>query len=202
MAMRQASGEVRRNCQHANIQFDATVVETGTHETGRLELKDFYCPDCEQHFVVALKDGFFAKSAIPLVEKSLADEQIKARAKPAATAAKPSQETPAKKPEIEDGPGKELMLVFAGLGVPTCQGCRDLAHKMNSEGIEWCEANVDAIAADILPRAQEWLSRPDGGWTEKLKARAPQFAKEAVLKRYVGIALRNWRDKLSIDTEE
>lgn len=191
-----------QRCTHANIDFHWKPVPTDSDETAKLQFSGFYCPDCDRHFVAALKSGFFSTSELPLVEKSLADEQIKARAKPAATTAKPSQETPAKKPEIEDGPGKELMLVFAGLGVPSCQGCVDLAHKMNTEGIDWCEANVAAIVADILPRAQEWLSRPDGGWTEKLKARAPQFAKEAVLKRYVGIALRNWRDKLSIDTEE
>lgn len=180
-------------CQHLSLSCEMAAGKTPTAHTSLAQISQFRCADCGVALYAIGQNGKPAGFITVLLTTDA----------PAAKApTKPAKEPAEKKPPMADGPGKELMLIFSGLGVPGCQSCTDLADRMNEQGVEWCEANVDAIVADILPRAQEWLSRPEGGWTEKLKARAPQFAKEAVLKRYVGLALRNWRDKLELQQEQ
>lgn len=189
MAEIKSSGSVKAPCQHLfELTCTLNVGETPSENTTLGLLGGFQCVTCGVS-LYPLKNGKPTEGiTVPLVTTA---PEVKSKPKP-----QPSE----KKPEMADGPGKELMLIFAGLGVPGCQSCTELANKMNEQGVEWCEANVDAVVADILPRAQEWLARPEGGWADKLKARAPQFAQAAVLKRYVGIALRNWRDKLELQT--
>lgn len=173
---------VANDCQHLTVTCDISTGRTPTAHTSEARFRNFRCADCGVPLYAVTPQGKTTTFVnVPLVTEQRTGKEV------------PS--VPEKKPLIGDGPGKELMLIFSGLGVPSCQSCTDLATKMNKQGVEWCEANVDAIVADIMPRAQEWLSRPEGGWTDKLKARAPQFAQSAVLRRYVGLALRNWTEK-------
>lgn len=59
--------------------------------------------------------------------------------------------------EIIYGPGTELLLLYKSAGVPSCDACMDLAKRMNNIGVSGCRSNLDSIAAEILPRAMEWL---------------------------------------------
>lgn len=84
----------------------------------------------------------------------------------------------------KNGPGSFLKKRFAELGVPPCQSCSVLASKMDAWGPEGCRQNLQVIVNEMLPRATAWL-KSNGGWVNKLKAAAPDFAKRAVLESYI-----------------
>ena len=92
---------------------------------------------------------------------------------------------------LTEGPGKELVAIFSEMGVPSCSACHDLAQKMNDLGPAGCRENIEQIVSDILPRATAWLQQ-SGGWVDKLKARAPDFAKKPVLRGYVEKAIERF----------
>jgi hypothetical protein len=51
-----------------------------------------------------------------------------------------------------------LLKSFEKSGMPHCQECIDLAGRMDRWGKQGCVRRLDQIVADILPRAQKWMS--------------------------------------------
>lgn len=59
----------------------------------------------------------------------------------------------------ESGPGTELKSTLKAMGVPTCQQCSEAAKRMNALGVAGCRDKIDELAAEMLPRAMEWIAR-------------------------------------------
>lgn len=61
------------------------------------------------------------------------------------------------------GVGTELMAILADLGMtdkPDCP-CKSLARKMDKNGIDWCESNIDSLVASMRENAKYFA------WHEK-----------------------------------
>ena len=78
---------------------------------------------------------------------------------------------------LGNGPGTEMLLMYKEAGIPACQQCFDLAHKMNMWGPDKCEENIDAIIDDIMPRAKAWIDNK-APWISNL---IPNFMKEGAV---------------------
>lgn len=70
--------------------------------------------------------------------------------------------------QLGSGTGTELHNQLHRLGMPECQTCRVLAHRMNEWGVAGCREHFDAIVTDILPRARGWWNNTD--YRQKLRA--------------------------------
>jgi hypothetical protein len=61
------------------------------------------------------------------------------------------------------GVGTELSKLIAAMGIKDtgCGSCQVLAAEWDRNGIAWCEANADAMAAKLVERAKKrgWLMR-------------------------------------------
>lgn len=66
------------------------------------------------------------------------------------------------------GVGGRLIEIFKSHGFETCEACYELAHRMNEWGVDGCQQNLDAIVAEILPRALEWEAAKVGWWAKLL----------------------------------
>lgn len=63
------------------------------------------------------------------------------------------------KPEAKPngyGPGSQLLKLWKGM--PHCKACEALAAEMDQWGVAGCRKRFDAIVADILPRAKQWMA--------------------------------------------
>lgn len=100
------------------------------------------CAVCGQQFDLAYGD------------KSLPAVTLGVRPRSSDTSPQPKKAPPG---SLGDGPGKELSQELLGLGLPSCQACKDLAHRMNEWGAETCREKIDEIVADVLPRARVWF---------------------------------------------
>lgn len=76
------------------------------------------------------------------------------------------------------GPGTELLFIYKRSGIEACEGCEDLARKMNRWGVSGCSDRVDVIVEDTLPRAREWV-RDNHRIIDKL---FPQCVKDAEIR--------------------
>ena len=54
------------------------------------------------------------------------------------------------------GPGSQLLKLWQDM--PHCDACEELAGEMDRWGVAGCRRRFDAIVADILPRAREWMA--------------------------------------------
>lgn len=77
---------------------------------------------------------------------------------------------------IAAGPGTQLCRYFHRMGFTASESCpcKALAGKMNTEGVEWCAANVDAYILPILKASIEARQLP---WVESI---ARQFVEAAI----------------------
>lgn len=63
------------------------------------------------------------------------------------------------------GPGSQLLKLWTGM--PHCDACLALAGQMDAWGPDGCAQRLDQIVADILPRAQVWLTQ-NHPWVKSL----------------------------------
>lgn len=128
-------------CQHKNLA--SINVDTGPDGSPAiLRISGVTCKDCGQKMELNAGKGWFPGLQILL---KAADGK----------AAPPAKKLTLRE-EIGDGPGTELAEELERLGVSSCQACKAQAVVMNANGAAWCRENVDALVADILPRARAW----------------------------------------------
>tara|TARA_R110000824_G_scaffold134130_1_gene297049 strand:- start:637 stop:2481 length:1845 start_codon:yes stop_codon:yes gene_type:complete len=80
-----------------------------------------------------------------------------------------------KRKKISQGPGTELLAIMKAKGVPSCQGCRDAAKRMDDWGFRGCRERIELIIEEILPRARDWVAK-DRKWIHRLLPNAVEDA--------------------------
>ena len=65
------------------------------------------------------------------------------------------------------GPGSQLLAILEADGVPHCEDCVGLAAQMDTWGKSGCAVKINAIVADVLPRAVVWVGA-NKPWTSRL----------------------------------
>lgn len=98
--------------------------------------------------------------------------------------------------KLEFGPGSDLMDAWSKFDMPKCAACDDLKYRMNTWGPDGCEARLEDIIEDILPRAKAWMadSRP---WTHAiLPGIVEDFGIRKKLRADVTAAIATAREKL------
>ncbi|MBK8916452.1 MAG: hypothetical protein IPM64_17945 [Phycisphaerales bacterium] len=65
------------------------------------------------------------------------------------------------RPLLPGGPGTYLHDQIAAMGMPECQACRNLAHRMNAWCVSGCRERLEEIVAEMLPRARAWWQHTD-----------------------------------------
>ena len=90
---------------------------------------------------------------------------------------------------IAEGPGTELKKILAAKNVPPCQQCDEMAQRMNAMGPDECEAKIDDLVAEMLPRALRWI-KANKPWLHALLPGVVEAAGATmILKSYIRQAI-------------
>jgi hypothetical protein len=106
-----------------------------------------------------VKEGLEPLDSMPSVESvdRVIHPVMTKRQKKMSTAVRASCSCTVKAPE--SGPGTELKATLKAMGVPPCQQCVEAAKRMNALGVAGCREHLDELAAEMLPRAMEWIAK-------------------------------------------
>lgn len=136
-------------CEH---QFAIYLQEQGNGAIIRAD--QLKCEKCGLDFATPTPKGYATTFQVPIIPVGMLGALQNAARGEGKSAAKKSE--PTLREQIGDGPGTELAEELERLGVASCQSCKAQAIVMNQRGVAWCRENVDALVADILPRARVW----------------------------------------------
>ena len=88
------------------------------------------------------------------------------------------------------GPGSQLIDIFKSAGFQACESCYALAAQMDVWGSQLCTAKMDAIVADILPRALEWEREKVGWWAKLMPEAVTAAAIKVMVSRAIDLAAK------------
>lgn len=91
-------------------------------------------------------------------------------------------------PQLQGGPGTELVKIFKAAGIPGCQQCYALAARMDAWGVDGCRQRRPQIVAEIMPRAEQWKS--EGRWKRAIPAAGLRASVSAAVKLAIRQAAR------------